>query len=255
MRLGVNMVKLYQKSPLKNVQLGTVFQLLTILAVVGLEKFVLGDILFEIYAKISWLHTFGISLDNLITLLDKLVYYLFLFYWLNQYINENIRQTEKYNAIKSVCSALLLIMLNYSEVIVSVILPSISRNFKYLLSLSYALLIHIFVYSYVFYRALLLSRKEMLSYNQFIKKLFRFIKKKFQLILGYIGAYCAIFVLAMVVFFVLFMIGAENWTLVRTFPNVYIAGLMLQIITVIVPLTKAKLYTAFVEFFIEDTNP
>ena len=249
------MVKLYQKSPLKNVQLGIVLQLLTILAVFGLEKFVFGNILFEIDAKISWLHTFGISLEDLITLPDKLVYYLFLFYWLNRYINENIRQTEKYNAIKSVCSALLLIMLDSSGAVVGAMLPSISRNFRYLLLLGYGLLIFIFVYSYVFYRALSLPKNQILSYKQFIKKLFRFIKEKFLLFLGCIGACCAIAVLAMAVLFYLFMIDVDIWTLIWTFPNVYIAGLVLRIITVIVPLAEAKLYTAFAEFFIEATNP
>lgn len=248
------MVKLYQKSPLKNVQLGTVLQLLTFLAVFGLEKFVFGDILYQVCDRFSDLHMLNISLDDLLVLPAELVYYLFLFYWLNQYINENIRQTGKYHVIKSVCSALLLIMINFSESIVNAILPSISRNFGYLISLGYPLLIDIFVYSYVFYRALGLPKNQILSYRRFIKQLFRFIKEKFLLILGYIGAFCAIFVLVMVVLFALFMIGVDIWTLIRTFPNVYVAGLVLQIITVIVPLTKARIYTAFAEFFIEETN-
>lgn len=252
------MIKLYQKSPLKNILRGLVLQLLTFCAVFYLEKFLLGNMLYQFCESNPYLQRFGLSFEDLIHLPDSLVFHLFLFYWLNQYIDQHIRKIEQPHPVKQVCYALVLILLNLSSNVVEALLPTAEQGFAQIVGdfvlLGYSLLVKIFLYAYLLYRALGLPRDQALRYKQFVPTIFRFIKEKLGLLLANIGAYFAIVVAAIVVLFGLLLTGVDIWPLLTAFPHVYIAGQIVIIVTIVVPLTEAKLYTAFAEFFMQETS-
>ena len=209
-------------------QLGIILRLLTVLA-----AFVLG----------------GIAFDNpvfdemLITLPAELVSYLFLFYWLHCYIREQIPKAGRYQLVKSACGSLLLLLLNLSGDVASALLSRVPRYFADIASLGYSLLLLAFVSSYVFYWTLKPA-------EEFIRALFSFAKKKPGLLLAVPGAYALLLLLMIVILFFLLCIGVDIWSLIRTPPIAAVAALVLQFLTIFVPFTEAKLYTAFADFFI-----
>lgn len=252
------MIKLYQKSPLKNMLLGLLLQLLTFFAVFCLEKFALGNMLYRFCENNPYLHLLGLSFESLIRLPGSLVFHLFLFYWLNQYVNQHIHKIDPSHPAKQVCYALGLILLNLSSNVVEALLPTAEQGFAQIVGdfvlLGYSLLVKIFLYAYLLYRALGLPREQALRYKQFVPTIFRFVKEKLGLLLANIGAYFAIAAAAIVVLFGLLLTGVDIWPMLTAFPHVYIAGQIVIIVTIVVPLAEAKLYTAFAEFFMQETS-
>ncbi len=216
-------------------QLGIILRLLTVFA-----AFVLGRIAFDN----------PVFDEMLITLPAELVSYLFLFYWLHCYIREQIPKAGKYQLVKSACGSLLLLLLNLSGDVASALLSRVPRYFADIASLGYSLLLLAFVSSYVFYWTLKPAEEQGLRYPEFIRALFSFAKKKPGLLLAVPGAYALLLLLMIVILFFLLCIGVDIWSLIRTPPIAAVAALVLQFLTIFVPFTEAKLYTAFADFFI-----
>ena len=80
---------LYQKSPTRNVQLGMAISLLTLSILFYFEKFALGNSFFQFCEANQFLSSID-AFRNLIFFPYRFINRLFLFYWMNRYINKEI---------------------------------------------------------------------------------------------------------------------------------------------------------------------
>ncbi len=249
------MEKLYQKTSLRNEIVGRLLQLMTFLAIFYLETCIFDHFLYQFCKTNPLLQLFGITFETLMELPPSFLYNLFLLYWLNRYINEHIRPIDCFGSAKRAGFALLLTLLSSSGNFLQNLLPSSPKIVWQLITLVLSLLIGIFVQYYVFYRALGFSNTgQALRYGQFMKQLFRFIRANLHLYLANIGANAVVLMLEGVVLFYLQFAGVDIWSLLWSFPAVYISGSIISIATVITPLTQVKIFTAFADCFADTQN-
>lgn len=246
-------MRLYQKTPFRNVLLGTALQIFIFILVFCLEKFVLQNTLFRFCE--AHLNYFGNStFEQLMLLPSHFIGYWFLLYWLNRYVNEHCFAIGVFDLKNSLCFAMILTLLDFHCCFVKEILPTFFGTYYSSVWLpvatTYQCLIRVLVGPFVFYKGLgIETQKSILNYRQFLKKGFSFLIKKAGWFLALLGAAIAVFIVSSVILFFIFDLGNDQWSAADKFGIRYIGGSVLQIITFIVPMLLAKLQTSFAEFF------
>ena len=100
-------MRLYQKTPFRNVLLGAALQIFIFILVFCLEKFVLQNMLFR-FCEVH-LNYFGNStFEQLMLLPSHFIGYWFLLYWLNRYVNEHCFAIGVFDLKNSLCFAMIL---------------------------------------------------------------------------------------------------------------------------------------------------
>ena len=113
---------LYQKSPTRNVQLGMAISLLTLSILFYFEKFALGNSFFQFCEANQFLSSID-AFRNLIFFPYRFINRLFLFYWMNRYINKEITDIGHFQLGRSIAFASLISLLNLSIYFAKNVLP------------------------------------------------------------------------------------------------------------------------------------
>lgn len=248
-------MKLYQESPTRNVQLGIAMQLLACILMFCLEKFVFQNILFQ-FCKVR-LNYFGNStFENLMLLPTDFVGYWFLLYWLNRYTNEYFLKIGTFDLTRSLLFAVILTLLNFHCCFVKEIMPIFFRTYNGFIwtavTTAYQFLIRIFVFPFVLYKGLdIETEKNVLNYQQFLKKALSFLIKKCGWIFALIGIQIVLYIINSFVCYLAFQRSGNNILDSDKICIRYVGNSILQIITFIFPMCLAKMYTSFAGFFIK----
>ncbi|MBS5660839.1 MAG: hypothetical protein KHW79_06120 [Clostridiales bacterium] len=248
-----NNMTLYQKSPTRNVQLGMAISLLTLSILFYFEKFALGNSFFQFCEANQFLSSID-AFRNLIFFPYRFINRLFLFYWMNRYINKEITDIGHFQLGRSIAFASLISLLNLSIYLAKNVLPLLfspldSTIYRIVLS-AYEIFIGYFLSIYVFYKGLGAKASVLsLRLGAFIKEMLLFIKKKLLFLFG--------FMMVLLVFYfcffkiILYITDQTAYPISEYIFLLFFLQDMLMIVSYIIPWMFAKLYTSFAEFFVK----